>query len=188
MLGPEAARVALRDRLIADLPAQLSAVRERLDAAWPPDPKLIALADQISPDEAIRANAFPLLLITSHELSGWGKHESGPNIGATWTCRYPVKIGILIDSPRNGDYEQASVGRDRYVLALRELLLTDPALGQHAQAILSPYSEETGPVGSTLQGRVLAGAEIGFTIEQVETLDSDAPTFESNTTDVTALP
>lgn len=199
MLGPEIARVTIAAWLSERLPARLELVRQRLDTDWPADPKKIALVDTVSPDEALRQGAFPLLLVTTHELSGWAKHTSWPNIGNTWTCRYDVTIGVLVDSPSHGDLEGACIGRDRIVLAIRELLLWDGTLARAddgtptAWTVLTPYTEETGPLiaaAGTLQGRPLAAAEIKFAIEQLETLDAvpARATFQTAETAISSLP
>ncbi len=197
MLGPEGARVRIRDWMLATVPGRLDVVRQRLDTQWPPDPKRIELIDLLSPDAAFESGAFPLVLISTHELEKITKHGSGPNVGSTFICCYPVTVGIMVDSDSYGDYEQACVGRDRTLLAIREQLFSDAVITRDgddivAWADLAEYSEATGPLkpsplATTLQGRLLAAAEIKFSIEQLETLDGDFVPVESTDVEIDPL-
>lgn len=187
MLGPEYARTAVRDHFRAHLPGKLAELRARLGVDWPPPPHTIDLVDQINPDIALANGTFPLILISVHELAAWGKTSTGQNVGATWVCKYPTTVAVLVDSPKTGGYADADAGRDRFILAIRELLLIDAQLSEHAAAVLSPYTEESGPLATSFQGRVLAAAEIKFVVEVEEVLDSTAPPFTGGDTDIETL-
>ena len=170
MLGPEVARAAVRDHLALHVPAALAKIRTAAGDTNPADPTGYLLADSVAEADINKPGRFPVILVRAPGLD-----ERDPFItdgGRNWTFRYDMEIAILVDTSKFADHAGSSVGRDRLMLAVREVLWTQRTVSPAAEIAMRPYKEKTGEVAhETRQGRPLSAGEIYFQLDQEEPFD-----------------
>lgn len=154
MEGHEHLREAIRQHLMATLPAQLAALRVRLGVSSPPDPVAYLLADTLTVK-----TAYPVVLVRTM--------SAGPIVDAgdgDYVARYQVEVVAACEVRTSLDYEAASVERDRLSLAIRWALLgPSPTLPGDVTVMGATLTEDHGPAAETLAGRPLAVSATKFT-------------------------
>lgn len=166
MLGHEGVRAAIRDHLMATVPARLAAIRDRLEVDGPRDPVAYRLADSLGINDT-----YPLVLIRSTDSPAM-RADTAVAAGMTsaWTVGYSIEIGVACDMAAIGDWEGACVERDRLLLAVREAILYPVALPDDIQLQRSTITEDTGPAAETLRGNPLAVGSLKIGAIVTETL------------------
>lgn len=184
MQGHEFARTRVASKLTTNLPTYLAAVRTRLGVSWPPDPETILVADEVSPSIGQMPNIYPSVLIRSTELLSLTPISRADG----WWGAYRMSVGVLCAS-RSPDPQEAAVGRDRIMLAIRELLLADRSLGddEGSTIVLDPYTERTGAAEQTLGSVPMSAGVIEFAARVFEPPYRDLVTIVSASIEIAPI-
>lgn len=167
MKGHEYAREVLKAHLEAWVPARLETIRAARDADFPPDPKAYLLSDVLPDDTA----GYPCVLVQSTSMPDWQRTTGGAP-GEEFIVDYDVRIVVAVGYSQIGKSagENASIGRDRLLLAIREALLWRSTLAADAVLISAGLTEQTGAAAQDLQARPIAMGQIDTRVRVVETL------------------
>lgn len=190
MLGHEGVRRLTEKHLRDRLPERMTAIRSQFPpvavdnepAVWPPDPHVMC-ADEF-PE---RSDKLPAVIVTSADLLDMKAEEGGAS--PTWVCTYQLDLGCIVVSPQSGQLTLASIGRDRILLAMRHICISDPQVGPGVRLLCRELTEETGPGKQDSAQRPLAAGLITIQVEAVETLDEtgfDLTDFDTTITVVDA--
>lgn len=189
MSGHEYPRALLLSMLMQQVPGRLDAIKAALTSdpeapvTWPPTPNGWLLADRLPQ----REDYYPAVIVSSTQgrldaavQSGLGTDGAGDFI---W--RYDLTIGVAVVASRHGGDDEASVGRDRLMLACREAVMLNPKLADNCRLILRGLSETTGAALEDLQSRALALGNLSVGVEVTETLTDQIGEISSTSTSVT---
>lgn len=160
--GHEHVKAVLVDHLADNLPAWLTVIRD--GDTWPLDPKLVAASD-ILPD---KDEQWPCVLVTSTSMNRRMAADTvatGEFIG-----RYDVTVTVGARGVKERDADEAAAGRDRLLLAVRNLFLASPGLDEDTTCLLSGLTEETGAVAVDVKGRPVAIGSVSLQVQYVETI------------------
>ncbi|MEN9508666.1 MAG: hypothetical protein RLZZ621_1229 [Gemmatimonadota bacterium] len=154
----------------ADLVAHLSAnIGDWVDVvavdSWPPAPALVAATDILPVDED---KPWPCVLVSTTSMSTTTRAAgvgSGVFIGD-----YGVRVTVAVRTPKSKDFDQAAVGRDRLLAAVRYLLLSSPKAGDDCAVLTADFSEQTDPVAVDAKGRPVAVGTLTLTVRHTETI------------------
>lgn len=182
MLGHEFAKLAVKEYLEAALPPKLYEIHQRLESSWPPAVETYLLDDEIDPDTMQLPGMFPALLIRTAKISDITQISARRD---DFEITYDVMVTTLVAAQHGRDFGSAALGRDRIMLAIRELLFR-PQIKVPEILVHSGYSEETGPATFSLQGAPLAAGEIGFEVRVAESIE--LPGVEATDADITITP
>lgn len=128
---------------------------------WPPAPRSVTVADSMP----IREEMYPAIIVqsTGSELVHSSQAGSGEHM-----FRYAMRVQVLVTSHKAQGAETASVGRDRLLLAVRDVLMSG-SLGDPDYAIVSgSFTETTGIAVETLQSKPVAVGSIEFDVNAIE--------------------
>ena len=177
MKGHEYPRELIKAMLTTQVPLRLEALRARLTTdpeapvEWPVNPNSYQLADQLP----MKEEQFPCVLISSTEATRNAHLQ--PGLGET-VFDYTMTVTVAVTSSRHGGDEEASVGRDRIMLAVREALMLNADLADDAYSIVRDIKEQTGAPAENLQSKPLALGNLGFSVRVVEDLTD--PLLDTN--------
>jgi hypothetical protein len=188
--GHEYPRALLLSMLMQEVPGRLDAIKARLTAdpeapvTWPPTPNGWLLADRLPQ----REDYYPAVIVSSTQgrldqavQSGLGVSGEGDFI---W--RYDLTIGVAVIATRHGGDDEASIGRDRILLACREAVMLNPKLSDSCRLILRGLSETTGAAVEDLQSRAMALGNLSVGVEVTETLTDQLGVVTESSTSITA--
>lgn len=173
MRGPEGARHLVADFLAAGLPAKVDELVTRLGLTDDqfPVPGLVSAEerDQVEPEE------WPFVLVSARSSDDYKLVEVDIG-GETYEVRYRVRVNLGV---RADSYEDVCNLRDRYVLAVTELVF--------AQLDLDEAGVKVDPrrYNSTIEGvaaesnRSISGAYVQFEVTMPEVVDRTARDLES---------
>lgn len=174
MSGHEYPRALLLSMLMQEVPGRLEAIKARLTAdednpvVWPPTPNGWLLADRL-PD---REDYYPAVLVSSTQ----GRLESAAQAGlgtdgaGDFIWRYDLNIGVAVVASRHGGDDEASIGRDRILLACREAVMLNSKLSDNCRLIIRGLSETTGAPVENLQSQGMALGNLLVGVNVTETL------------------
>ena len=161
MRGHEYIREAVRTYLEASVPAYLAAhlAEIGMDA---PDPLAVAfvLADGLQ-----EVTAFPVVVVRSTDASDDQRTGDG-----VFLVAYQLEVIAAVDHRVHGDYEGASVQRDRLLLAVREAIYSAAGLTNDIDISPAKRVEQTGAAVETRAGVPLAAGTVAFTARVLESL------------------
>lgn len=171
MLGHEGVRRYTEDHLKMVLPVKLDEIRERTPPVevehepdvWPKNPH-VSCADEFP----TKSDKLPSVIVTSAQLLSMSAEEAGS--ATEWDCIYQLDLACCVVSPQAGGVTLASVGRDRILLALREICLQTPQVGPRVRIVAGDATEETGPAKEDAAARPMSVGLITVRIEATETL------------------
>ena len=83
---------------------------------------------------------------------------------------YGVRVTVAVRTPKSKDFDQAAVGRDRLLAAVRYLLLSSPKAGDDCAVLTADFSEQTDPVAVDAKGRPVAVGTLTLTVRHTETI------------------
>lgn len=167
MKGHEYARQVVRDHLKTTVPTRLAAIKTALAATTPSAPASYILADRLPTDPAL----YPCVLINSSgspRIRSQSVYADGD--AADFICVYDLRLVVACRTDTAGGDEEASVDRDRLLLAVREALLTRASLPDDIEIVTTDMREDTGAATQDLRGRPLAAGQITFGVGTLETL------------------
>lgn len=172
MIGHEGVRRLTEAHLAAHLPAKLDQIRAQtppvpVDNApdvWPPNPKVFC--SDVVPT---RSDLLPAVMVGSSQLLSLQACEGGA--AAEWQGRYQFDVNAVCVSPHAGGDVLAGIGRDRLVLAVREILIEYPDAGGGVRLLCRDLVEDTGPVGQDDASRPKGGGVTTVQADTVETLN-----------------
>lgn len=195
MLGHEGIRRYTEDHLKMVLPVKLDEIRERTPPVevencpdvWPPETVHVMCADEFP----TKSDKLPSVIVTSAQLLSMAAEEAGS--ATEWDCIYQLDLACCVVSPQAGGVTLASVGRDRILLALREICLQTPQVGPRVRIVAGDATEETGPAKEDSAARPMSVGLITVRIESTETLAEyytpiDEIAFTIHPTDPTTHP
>jgi hypothetical protein len=153
----------------SDLVAHLSAnIGDWVDVvavdSWPPVPALVAATDVLPVDED---KPWPCVLVSTTSMSTTTR-DAGIGSGV-FVGDYAVRVSVAVRTPKSKDYDQAALGRDRLLAAVRYLLLSSPKAGDCA-VLTADLSEQTDAVAVDAKGRPVAVGTLSLTVRATETI------------------
>lgn len=161
MKGHEYARETVRTYLEDTVPAFLQAYLTANELTTPdPDDVQFVLLDDLS-----MVKHYPVVLVRSTDSP-----TMETDGGSEWLVRYEIEVVAACDHNVYGDYEGASMVRDRLLLAVREAILTVDGLPSDVQIPPKRLSEQTGAAAETLAGQPIAAGVVKFPVIVQETL------------------
>lgn len=191
MSGHEYPRALLLSMLMQEVPGRLAAIKaglttdEENPVTWPPTPNGWLLADRLPQ----REDYYPAVIVSSTQgrldqavQAGLGVDGEGAFI---W--RYDLTIGVAVVATRHGGDDEASVGRDRILLACREAVMLNPKLSENCRLILRGMSETTGAALEDLQSRAMALGNLAVGVEVTEILTDQIAQVSDASAAVTAF-
>jgi len=152
-----------------EVPARLALIRETLTVdpenpvTWPPDPRSYVLADELP----LKEEQYPAVLITSTTSGVDTPVQAG--LGE-FIYEYTLNVSCAVVSTRHGGQTQASIGRDRILLAIRESLLLNSQLANDCFAVVRSANEQTGAAIENLQSKPMSLGSITFAVRVIEEL------------------
>ena len=157
----------------ADLVAHLSAnIGDWVDVvavdSWPPTPALVAATDILPVDED---KPWPCVLVSTTNMTA-ATRDAGIGYG-TFIGEYSVRVTVAVRTPKSKDYDQAALGRDRLLAAVRYLLLSNPQAGDCA-VLTAGISEQTDAVAVDAKGRPVAVGTLSVTVRHTDTIPDPA--------------
>lgn len=177
MRGHEYIREAVRTYLETAVPLYLAAHLAEIGMTEPvPSEVGFVLADGLQD-----VTDFPVVVVRSTDARDVQRTADG-----VWQVAYEVEVIAAVDHRVHGDYEGASVQRDRLLLAVRESVYS--AAGLTADIDISPAKrvEQTGAAVETRAGVPLAAGTIAFTARVLESLTVLTPPEDIDAVDVSA--
>lgn len=177
MKGHEYIREAVRTYLEAAVPAYLAAHLTEIGMTEP-DPTALrfVLADGLQD-----INDFPVVVVRSTDARDDQRTGDG-----VWLVAYEVEIIAAVDHRMHGDYEGASVQRDRLLLAVREAVYAASGLTNDIDISPAKRVEQTGAAVETRAGVPLAAGTVAFTARVLESLTVLSPLDDVDAVDVSA--
>ncbi len=174
MSGHEYPRALLLSMLMQEVPGRLEAIKARLTAdednpvVWPPTPNGWLLADRL-PD---REDYYPAVLVSSTQgrLEAAAQAGLGADGAGDFIWRYDLNIGVAVVASRHGGDDEASIGRDRILLACREAVMLNSKLSDNCRLIIRGLSETTGAPVENLQSQGMALGNLLVGVNVTETL------------------
>ena len=172
---------AVKDAMVAHLSDRLTTwlALSRVDG-WPKDPGMVAATEVLPADED---KPWPVVMVSSTAM---------PNIlhpgslgEQAMICEYTLTIRVGVRGDKERDYDRATVGRDRLLLAVRWLLLAHPRLADGIVAVTKELSETTDPVAVDTKGRPVALGVLSVPVRAAETLPDPAAVDLVGDVDVT---
>lgn len=147
---------------------------------WPTAPGMIAATDILPIDED---KPWPVVMVSTTAMTQ-GRNP-GPLGERIFVGNYDVKITVGVRTPKNRDPDDAAIGRDRLLQAVRWLLRDRPSLGDGA-SVLRGFTETTDPVGIDTKGRLVALGTLNLVVRLTETAPV-APDSTDVTVDDTSI-
>jgi hypothetical protein len=183
--GHEFPRSLLLSMLMQTVPGRLDAIKAQLTSdptdpiTWPPTPTAWLLADRLPQ----REDFYPAVLVSSTmgRLEAAVQAGLGPTGVGDFVFRYDLTVGVAVVATRHGGENEASVGRDRLLLACREAVMLHPKLDDNARVIIRGLSETTGAAVEDLQTRAMSLGNLSISVEVTETLSDIAGTVDTAT-------
>lgn len=165
MDGAEVARELVQAHLAATLPARLALIETQLGLAAGslPVPKITGPTDVRS----LGLEETPAVMVVVRDTAAIDDDGKAAG-GREYRVRYVVRC---LAWARGQDYEDTGDNRDRYVRALREVLLGRLTMQGRAAKVLTPtWRESYSDVAKGRNERGLAAGYAEFTLELVEVL------------------
>jgi hypothetical protein len=174
--GPEGAGSLCLSVLQAHLPTKITELEARLSLAAGAigQPGLITSDDR--PASSLELSAYPGVIVDTRrllsiEMSDQSVTGTGPpSAGREYLCRYQMRVWFWV---RDQEYGGVTAKRDRYALAIREVLLQNEAWsGLDAFINEDSITESYSDVAEVEEGdmRQLAGAFVDFSATMTEVL------------------
>lgn len=191
MSGHEYPRALLLSMLMQEVPGRLDGIKaglttdEENPVTWPPTPNGWLLADRLPQ----REDYYPAVIVSSTQgrLDQAVQGGLGTDGAGQFIWRYDLTIGVAVVATRHGGDDEASVGRDRILLACREAVMLNPKLSDNCRLILRGLSETTGAALEDLQSRALALGNLSVGVEVIETLTDQIASVQDASASVTAF-
>ncbi len=173
MKGHESARGLLRDYLAAYVPLRLALIRDDLATLTPADPAVYLLADGLPDNDPTR---YPAVVVMSSRTVGMTRRRAASDGDlAIYDVDYEITVIVACERSEYVADEQASVDRDRLMLAVRECLILPVALDDTTTILATPApAEQTGAASQTLRGNPIAAGTITCYLRAMEVLIPNA--------------
>lgn len=168
MRGHEYARSVVLSRLVEVLPTRLEGIRTALEVDTPLDPPEAAylLADSLPTDP----NLYPCVVVMSTSAPTFKRQSvMADGDSADYIVHYSISVVVACRVDEAGAEPQASIDRDRLMLAVRESLMTRTDMPEDIDLDISSITEETGASAQDLRGRPLAAGQITLRVVAIET-------------------
>lgn len=159
--GHEAVKTTLAAHLAARLPSYMSGVQQ---ASWPPAPAYIAVTDMLPEAD----KAWPCVLVSATSMV---QPEYAAGIGdSIFVGVYDVRLTVGVRAIKERDIESAIYGRDRLMLAIRQVLLQEPDLDGNGVtiALTRDLREETDPAANDPKTRPVALGAVRLQVRHIE--------------------
>lgn len=164
MRGHEYVRSLVCSMLESQVPLRLAKIRTELDTDWPANPHAYLLADQLP----LKEEQYPAVMVSSTTASRDTALQAG--LGE-FIYEYAMTVAVAVVSSRHGGEEQASVGRDRILLAVREALMLNASLADDCFLAVRSMSEQTGAAMETMQSKPMCLGNVSIIARVIETLE-----------------
>jgi hypothetical protein len=171
MLGAEGVSTAIKDKAEAAMPAKLAQLRARYSAdEWTiPAPASLYSTNK----DILSIEQFPSIIVTTVDTTGriGNRQLGGDGVRDVYQYKYRMRIFVYVTGR---DDEATDLLRQRYVLAAREVLLTNKILvdagGQYAALDPNTVKESYSDVAADEAQMLLAGAYLEFEVTTSESL------------------
>lgn len=170
MRGPEGARDLVADYLRTWMPTKLKELAERLDVGIDelPAPALYGTADRPQLDN----NQWPAIIATARSVGRYRMVEVDVG-GETYEAAFRVRLYLAVRTAE-ADFEAVTDLRDRYVLAVTELIFKDLALGDPGTRVAPESFAVTLEGVGTDGNRTISGAWAEFEVTMAEIVSRSA--------------
>lgn len=184
MRGTEEARKLIRAELASRLPARIAALRGRHDPPLTevelPPPALIATPDR----HRIEGEEWPALFVVSQGAPALRRVDVAEDGATVFERSYSMRVYLYV---RDQSFEAAADLRDRYTLAVAEVLLDNQNLDGSGHVEETSLTQSDSELLADSAGRSTGAAYIDFELRLVELLPYN-PAARANTVEVVTGP
>lgn len=173
VLGAEGVSTAIVKKIRAHAPGKITQLRTRYkaDKATLPMPASLYSTDK----DVLSIEAYPTIICTTVDTTGRIGNRQLSSDGEVDEYQYKYRMRIFV-YVTGTDHADTDLLRKRFVLAVKEILLTNLILvdGDGQYALMEPNSikESYSDVGANEAKQLLAGAYLEFEVTTSESLDA----------------